>query len=774
MPLVQAMTRDELDRWMTELEEDFVQATHRAFRNVSNVLRVQQQSRTAAGGEDIPLFNLDDVQTATTAWRTEQVELVKKLRGVFEAGAYGLSAAIDNSLSLPPQLRGATVIPEVINEAGSQYLLQASNRIARLGDAAWDGIRGTLTEGFHAGESIPQLTRRVREQAQFAEARARAVARTETIMAANGGAMTQAKSQPDVLRPTTKQWLSTKDGRTRLTHRIANGQQRPLDKPFRIGGASVQFPGDPLGPAAECVNCVIGSTKVSTTKATMVMRSWYEGEIIEIRTASQTLTVTPNHPVLTGRGWVAAGKLQPTDDVACGHFVGHFSEHDVKHEPTEIAHVYESAAPPRGTQSERRPGNFHGERRECEIRVVSPDRGLCIEDVTLSAEELEQFTLTLADASNTSVGSAQPCLLTARITTDDLKRIALGTSSIIGSSYTSASLLDRFVGHDPTILLGKSAECDAVLDEQASDHVARDVVLTGESELWSAVEVSLHEIVFIGRHPFSGHVFNLSTEGGWFIGNGIITHNCRCTTLFDVDEVDVNCGTMTIDAAKKESFDLQTRDQAVQAFSDLPAREIDGVVRAFSRINEKFPGVLTTRNFNFSEHYFGPQSATVGDWVGLSHMPVRGNIRLNSSMAQSGHIVDMWRTNVANGWWPAIRPECYGYEATMTHELAHAMHFESIAVWKRTHPGEPYDVWNMVADRLGRPHLDETKTGNAALRELVSSLGGPSEYGRTWNVTEWTAESLTEGLLAEDPSPVSRTLVEVLQEILAWEAQAAA
>lgn len=488
---------------MTELEEDFVQATHRAFRNVSNVLRVQQQSRTAAGGEDIPLFNLDDVQTATTAWRTEQVELVKKLRGVFEAGAYGLSAAIDNSLSLPPQLRGATVIPEVINEAGSQYLLQASNRIARLGDAAWDGIRGTLTEGFHAGESIPQLTRRVREQAQFAEARARAVARTETIMAANGGAMTQAKSQPDVLRPTTKQWLSTKDGRTRLTHRIANGQQRPLDKPFRIGGASVQFPGDPLGPAAECVNC-------------------------------------------------------------------------------------------------------------------------------------------------------------------------------------------------------------------------------------------------------------------------------RCITLFDVDEVDVNCGTMTIDAAKKESFDLQTRDQAVQAFSDLPAREIDGVVRAFSRINEKFPGVLTTRNFNFSEHYFGPQSATVGDWVGLSHMPVRGNIRLNSSMAQSGHIVDMWRTNVANGWWPAIRPECYGYEATMTHELAHAMHFESIAVWKRTHPGEPYDVWNMVADRLGRPHLDETKTGNAALRELVSSLGGPSEYGRTWNVTEWTAESLTEGLLAEDPSPVSRTLVEVLQEILAWEAQAAA
>jgi hypothetical protein len=28
-----------------------------------------------------------------------------------------------------------------------------------------------------------------------------------------------------------------------------------------------------------------------------------------------------------------------------------------------------------------------------------------------------------------------------------------------------------------------------------------------------------------------GHVYNLETEGGWYLASSIITHNCRCDVL---------------------------------------------------------------------------------------------------------------------------------------------------------------------------------------------------------------------------------------------------
>jgi intein/homing endonuclease len=42
--------------------------------------------------------------------------------------------------------------------------------------------------------------------------------------------------------------------------------------------------------------------------------------------------------------------------------------------------------------------------------------------------------------------------------------------------------------------------------------------------------VVLDPIVAVRRLPFSGHVYNLHTETGWYIASGILVHNCRCST----------------------------------------------------------------------------------------------------------------------------------------------------------------------------------------------------------------------------------------------------
>jgi len=40
-------------------------------------------------------------------------------------------------------------------------------------------------------------------------------------------------------------------------------------------------------------------------------------------------------------------------------------------------------------------------------------------------------------------------------------------------------------------------------------------------------KIEVCNVVKIKRRNFTGHVYNLQTEGGWFAANGIITHNCK-------------------------------------------------------------------------------------------------------------------------------------------------------------------------------------------------------------------------------------------------------
>lgn len=52
-----------------------------------------------------------------------------------------------------------------------------------------------------------------------------------------------------------KRWVSRKDDRVRHAHLIADGQTVPIYEPFIVGGFPLQFPGDPLGPPGQTINC---------------------------------------------------------------------------------------------------------------------------------------------------------------------------------------------------------------------------------------------------------------------------------------------------------------------------------------------------------------------------------------------------------------------------------------------------------------------------------------------------------------------------------------
>lgn len=378
------------------------------------------------------------------------------------------------------------------------------------------------------------------------------IARTEVHAAAEAGSYDQALYvDPNA----TKVWLATDDARTREAHRAADGQSVRIAEPFRVGGTALRFPGDPLGAADETINCVVGDTVVDAPLIKMAMRSWYQGQVIDIEVAGETLTVTPNHPVLTREGWVSAHTLKPGDRVFRGDISRQFGKNDEKRRPTKISEIFDLAPVLRHTEGKYLPANFHGERRMTEIHVVAEDRLLGLEVVPTDAQEFIELMFSATDRSRLSFSSTDSCTVPLGATGRRLESFSASDVSVVCQcSVFCSSSTD---GHQ-AIRLSLASEFDPRAEKHAVYCLAGNLETLSQRETTFAVDVTLDQIVNITKREFSGHVYNLTTTGGWYTGNSIITGNCRCSVAYDFDIV------TTVDPATSDDL------AQVAAIFDVP------------------------------------------------------------------------------------------------------------------------------------------------------------------------------------------------------------
>jgi SPP1 gp7 family putative phage head morphogenesis protein len=118
-----------------------------------------------------------------------------------------------------------------------------------------------LKRAANEGLSINEIVRVLKTDSELGPMRARRIARTETVTAANGAAMIYATKSGYEME---KVWLSVIDNRTRHNHKMIDGRTIPYEDAFMLGpGADIamQQPGvrtQPNGlavPASEVVNC---------------------------------------------------------------------------------------------------------------------------------------------------------------------------------------------------------------------------------------------------------------------------------------------------------------------------------------------------------------------------------------------------------------------------------------------------------------------------------------------------------------------------------------
>ena len=80
----------------------------------------------------------------------------------------------------------------------------------------------------------------------------------------------------------------------------------------------------------------------------------------------------------------------------------------------------------------------------------------------------------------------------------------------------------------PTWRSGGGGSSEATGPTDAADAELGSQLLDGNAGL-----IEFDKIVSVRRYPFSGHVYNLETEEGWYAASGLIVHNCRCWIEFE-------------------------------------------------------------------------------------------------------------------------------------------------------------------------------------------------------------------------------------------------
>tara|TARA_Y100000310_G_scaffold58078_1_gene53277 strand:+ start:1047 stop:2888 length:1842 start_codon:yes stop_codon:yes gene_type:complete len=116
----------------------------------------------------------------------------------------------------------------VLNQTALEWIAARSLKLAKMvNGTTYEELRHALAEGFEAGESAPQMTKRIREYYQGGyERRATLVARTEVIAASNEGAL-QGYESEGVIKT---EYYAALDERTCEECMAYHGTVRPIDE----------------------------------------------------------------------------------------------------------------------------------------------------------------------------------------------------------------------------------------------------------------------------------------------------------------------------------------------------------------------------------------------------------------------------------------------------------------------------------------------------------------------------------------------------------------
>ncbi len=310
--------------------------------------------------------------------------------------------------------------------------------------------------------------------------------------------------------------------------------------------------------------CLPPEALVGSANITAAYRRWYEGDFITVITEhGYEFSGTPNHPVLTQRGWQGLGSLSKDDRLVCYQGSVQVSavprDPDVETGPLEIAKLFDSlyAVGIQGRIAGRKP-DFHGDGLDGNIDISITDgtlrfnafESLSKNDLKVAFKGTDPSQALLACESASFVGNriTDGCgplgvsSLDASYAKDPSNRIA---STLEFVSYLLATRTLQIEPRDfPGIesiasrsrfsvpIGDRCRTCGAPVPdrylrsaENAIDSIKPDSSNAGDRVSASSGKIFLDYVRDITHRYRATHVYNLSTAEGYFLSGGIYTGN---------------------------------------------------------------------------------------------------------------------------------------------------------------------------------------------------------------------------------------------------------
>ena len=360
--------------------------------------------------------------------------------------------------------------------------------------------------------------------------RAHRIARTEAAFAWNYGALeaVRAADRSGVLPgPVVKFWLTARDERVCPICGALDGAFIGLDETFPVLNRTTYVP--PAHP-----HCLPGDSLITTRgRVTGAAKRWFDGDMVIVRTAAgRVLASTPNHPILTRRGWVAAQFLNHSDKV-----IRHLGREgvpvvDADHDdiPASIEDIAESFFRSRKVRTVPMPvtaEDFHGDGEGSEIAIIGTERELRGHYNPTTYQRSVDHVLQFRNSYLALMPGLGDLAQMLKSLFCPAHGVMGGGGLALAGGGVHAVPFDSFG-------LGLGAHDNPGSDQAARDDIARDAKIARQLITGNAGEVITDQIVNIDCRDFSGHVYNLETVDGWYSCNDIITHNCRCTVQYRV------------------------------------------------------------------------------------------------------------------------------------------------------------------------------------------------------------------------------------------------
>lgn len=236
---------------------------------IGRILRRAEESvaaRLATGGSDFQRFALPKLQEEL---RRALVEMERDgaaamTRGAERAWAIGVDQ-VDAPIEAGLEAGGTRIsigalVPSIDTRQLAAMRGFLTDRIQDISASLADRINeqlGLVMAGERTPSDAATAIREIFRSGGVNGGRARAltITRTELGRAYSIAGQQRLDQATSLLPGLRKQWRRSGKIRSRTAHDLADGQIKPVDEPFLVGGYRLRHPRDPRAPASETVNC---------------------------------------------------------------------------------------------------------------------------------------------------------------------------------------------------------------------------------------------------------------------------------------------------------------------------------------------------------------------------------------------------------------------------------------------------------------------------------------------------------------------------------------